>query len=168
MKEPLKDRIDVLFEKANAGDADAQLKLAKNFQKGHLVEKSEDLAKYWVFKAVSAGNESAIPFYQQLNLGVNINTSKTFDNVVGFLAGLPVYEFCAGILGFLISWLFGLKDSILDDISTWLFCVGGASFIFALAPAGKISETKYKQYFNVVLFIGLVVVHVAGVIIALK
>ena len=66
MKELVRDRIDVLFEKARSGDADAQLKLAKNFKKGHLVEKSLDQAKYWAFKAVSAGNHSAQSFYEDL------------------------------------------------------------------------------------------------------
>ena len=56
MKERIKDRIDVLFEKAKAGDNEAQLKLAKSFYRGNLVEKSIDQAKYWAFKAIQNGN----------------------------------------------------------------------------------------------------------------
>ncbi len=69
MKKLLKDRIDVLFEKARSGDSNAQLKLAKNFKKGHLVEPSIEQAKYWAFKSASAGNLSAQRFFQNLDKG---------------------------------------------------------------------------------------------------
>ena len=66
MKELLRDRVDVLMEKAQAGDGDAQLKLAKWFYEGHLVEKSIDQAKYWAFKSILAGNTSASSFYANI------------------------------------------------------------------------------------------------------
>lgn len=66
MKDLLRDRIDVLMDKAKAGNARAQLKLARWFKKGHLVEKSLDQARYWAFKAVSAGKVSAQSFYESL------------------------------------------------------------------------------------------------------
>ena len=66
MKELLKDRIDILMEKACSGDSNAQLKLAKCFYNGNLVEKSYEQAKYWAFKSISANNKSAIDFYQSI------------------------------------------------------------------------------------------------------
>lgn len=66
MKEPLKDRIDVLFEKAKSGDSKAQLKLAKCFYSGKLVEQSIDQAKYWAFKAILAENKDASIFYKTI------------------------------------------------------------------------------------------------------
>lgn len=65
-KERIKDRIDVLIEKAKSGDSSAQLSLAKNFKKGILVEPSIEQARYWAFKAVSNGNTAAESFYNSL------------------------------------------------------------------------------------------------------
>lgn len=66
MKELIRDRIDVLLDKAKSGNSRAQLRLAKCFHKGRLVEKSSDLAKYWAFKAILNGNNSAVSFYKTL------------------------------------------------------------------------------------------------------
>ena len=66
MKEPLKDRIDILIEEARSGDSVAQLELAKCFLNGRFVEKSIDQARYWAFKAVSSGNDLAQTFYMSL------------------------------------------------------------------------------------------------------
>ena len=66
MTKLVEDRIDVWMEKAKAGDAKAQFRLAKCFKRGHLVEKSLDLARYWAFKAVSSGKTSAQSFYESL------------------------------------------------------------------------------------------------------
>lgn len=49
------DRFDVLMNKAEAGDAKAQYKLAKWFYKGHLVEKSNTQAAFWAFKSLNNG-----------------------------------------------------------------------------------------------------------------
>lgn len=64
MKELIRDRIDVLLDKAKSGNSRAQLRLAKCFHKGRLVEKSPELAKYWAFKALLGGNESAANFFK--------------------------------------------------------------------------------------------------------
>ena len=64
MKELIRDRIDVLLDKAKSGNSRAQLRLAKCFYKGRLVEKSPDLAKYWAFKAILGGDEFAADFYK--------------------------------------------------------------------------------------------------------
>lgn len=37
-----------------------------DIHKGRLVEKSSDLAKYWAFKAILNGNNSAVSFYKTL------------------------------------------------------------------------------------------------------
>jgi len=66
MKEPLRDRFDVLLEKAQSGDANAQYEVAKCFMDGHLVEPSRDWARYWAFKALCAGNMSAEALYKSI------------------------------------------------------------------------------------------------------
>ena len=49
------DRLDLLMKKARENDPKAQYKLAKWFQKGHLVEPSNEQAAYWAFKALNNG-----------------------------------------------------------------------------------------------------------------
>lgn len=66
MKEQLKDRLDALLESAKAGDGAAQLKLAKCFYNGHLVEKSIENALYWSFKAASSGVPDAESYYNAI------------------------------------------------------------------------------------------------------
>ena len=68
MKNVVRDRFDILMEKASVGDANAQLRLSKCFKRGHLVEKSPELAKYWAFKSIQNGNRSAIGYYNSLVL----------------------------------------------------------------------------------------------------
>ena len=53
MKELIKDRIDILVEKAKGGDFESQFELAKSFYYGKLVERSLPLARYWAFKAIT-------------------------------------------------------------------------------------------------------------------
>ena len=50
--ELLRNRIDILIDKALANDAKARYKLARCLYKGHLVEKDTEAAKYWAFKAI--------------------------------------------------------------------------------------------------------------------
>lgn len=64
--EPIKDRIDVLIEEAREGDPDSQLKLAKWFAGGRLVEVSKENALYWAFKAADSGRLGADSFYNEL------------------------------------------------------------------------------------------------------
>ena len=51
----LRDRFDILLEKAKSGNAKSQYRLAKSLSKGFLVEKNPEAAKYWAFKSVNAG-----------------------------------------------------------------------------------------------------------------
>lgn len=53
MKDLIKDRIDILVEKAKQGDFESQYELAKSFYYGKLVERSLPLARYWAFKAIT-------------------------------------------------------------------------------------------------------------------
>ena len=66
MKEPIKDRIDVLLEKAKNNDSDAQLQLAQCLKEGKWVEVSIEHAKYWAFKSASNGCPGAEKFYKSL------------------------------------------------------------------------------------------------------
>ena len=63
--ELLKDRFDVLLEKAQSGDKDAQYELAKCLFYGTLAESSAEQAQYWAFKSATQGNSSAISFYME-------------------------------------------------------------------------------------------------------
>ncbi len=53
MKDLLKDKIDLLVDKAKAGDYNAQYKLAKAFYYGEKVKRSLPLANYWAYKAAT-------------------------------------------------------------------------------------------------------------------
>lgn len=55
MTKLIEDRFDVLLNKAKFGNSKAQYKLAKWFYKGYLVEKSNEQAAYWAFKALNNG-----------------------------------------------------------------------------------------------------------------
>lgn len=163
MKGIMKDRIDVLLEKAKAGDSNAQLELAKSFYKGHLVEKSIDQAKYWVFKSASAGNEAAISLYRLLNLGIKDNKTNSFMELLGALVlFLPIAEFFLGLIGL----LFINGNSTAGKISTWLFAVGLASFVFGFIPVGKLSETKYEKYALKIGISCIIIVHIVAIFIA--
>lgn len=63
--ELLRDRFDVLLEKAQGGDKDAQFELAKCLFNGTLAEPSVEQAQYWAFKSALQGNNSAISFYME-------------------------------------------------------------------------------------------------------
>ena len=163
MKEKLKDRIDVLFEKAHAGDSEAQLKLAKSFYKGRFVEKSMDQAKYWAFKSMSSGNSSANSLYQQLCYGAKEDKYAMVANLGSVTLFLPMLEFLLGLIGV----IFAPKNSLAEDICTWIFAVGIASFLLGFIPMGKLSETKYEKYAIPIGIIGVIIVHIIAVYIIL-
>lgn len=68
MNKIMRDRIDILIEKARCGDAKAQHDLAECFYSGKLVEKSRDQAMYWAFKAVSSGVYGDSFYYKMVNM----------------------------------------------------------------------------------------------------
>ena len=164
MKEKLKDRIDVLFEKAKAGDNEAQLKLAKNFYRGHLVEKSIEQAQYWAFKSVSSGNLSAQSFYQNIHKSTGEKVSDHAHSLLFLFFILPYIEMALGLVVMIITNIVGYGDSIVASISTYCFGLGIFS-IFASFLTGKIGEkiTSNNGYIAG-SSIGVVIIHVIGLL----
>ena len=123
MKEPLKDRIDVLIESAKNGDGVVQLKLSKYFYEGHLVEKSIENAKYWAFKATSAGIPNAESYYNAITRGVKLSMSDNLRNYIGIIKNVevaPIWEFFIGLFGIIVS----SKVSYLENFFIWLLMTG--------------------------------------------
>ena len=161
MKEKLKDRIDVLFEKAKAGDNEAQLKLAKSFYRGNLVEKSIDQAKYWAFKAIQNGSGNAQAYYQALVTGSS-HPLNNFVDLCDKISLFPIYEYAIAFFPFLIMSIFHLDDNIFYNICLWIFGVGFISFLLSLLT-GKIGETINKvKGKSVGTVVGFVVVHIVA------
>lgn len=161
MKEELKHRIDALMEKAKAGDTSAQLKLAKEFNKGSLVEKSLDNARYWAYRAVSGGNISAISFYNSIASEYHTSVSEKVDNVLRYCKWLPWIEFIGSILLLVI-----LPDDITPySVLAWFLCVGLASLVLM-----SLVSIALNKWFNLTLNKGIsitiIVVHIIGIIIA--
>ena len=117
MSDLLKDRIDILVDKAKSGDATAQLSLAKCFHAGRLVEKSSDLAKYWAFKAIQNGNGKARGYYQALVAG-NTSSSSKFVDLCDKISVFPIFEYTIAfmIIGYPNPLLIGLLSGILNMI----------------------------------------------------
>ena len=157
MKEELKHRIDALMEKAIAGETSAQLKLAKEFNKGSLVEKSLDNARYWAFRAVSGGNISAISFYNSIASDYHTSVSEKVDNVLRYCKWLPWIEFIGSILLFMI-----LPNE--DPVVGWFLCVGLASLIL-MSSVSKILNKLFNLTLNKGISITITVVHIIGIII---
>jgi len=164
MKELIKNRIDILIDKAREGNARAQLRLAKCFYNGHLVERSVDLAKYWAFKAMVGGNSSATDFYQ----AVVDNKNYTLYRLCSGLVVLTVAElFC----GFILSFIFANVESIED----WLgIPIGMAITGFVSMILGGMLFRKMGTFFigrngaEIGYIIGTTVVHVLALCVVLK
>lgn len=155
MKKLLKDRIDVLIEKAKQGDAKAQLKLAKCFYKGHLVEKSLDMAKYWAFKSIQNGNNSAMYYYKAIN-----RPTKSFVSFCEKLVTFPIWEYIIGFALFCFMHLLGLDDNVFYNICIWVFAIGLTSFFISLL-SGKIGELINKADGKTIgTVIGFFIVHI--------
>lgn len=130
MKKELKDRVDTLIELAKAGDGISQLKLAKCFYTGYLVEKSTENALYWAFKAVSAGVPEAENYYRAIGRGAKLPISdimRKFISLIGNLEIVPIWEFLIGFIGLVIFY----KVDALQNIMIWLFITGLVSGILA-------------------------------------
>ena len=105
MKELIKDRIDVLMDSANKGNTNAQLKLARCFYEGHLVEKSIDNALYWSFKAISSDNDTAIRYFEAISAGNILPLSESMqkiEKVSHIIEKVPIWEIIIGIACFYI------------------------------------------------------------------
>lgn len=130
MKDNLQDRVDTLIELAKAGDGASQLKLAKCFYNGHLVEKSTENAIYWSFKAVSSGVPEAENYYYAIIRGTKLPISdnmKKYISLIGNLEVVPIWEFLVGFIGFAIF----SKVDALQGIMIWLILTGLVSGILA-------------------------------------
>ena len=128
MKEPLKDRIDVLIESAKNGDGVAQLKLSKYFYEGHLVEKSIENAKYWAFKATSADIPNAESYYNAITRGAKLPLSDNLRRYIGIVRNIevaPICEFFIGLFGIIVF----SKVTFLGNFFIWLLMTGMISGI---------------------------------------
>ena len=161
MSDLLKDRIDILVDKAKSGDATAQLSLAKCFHAGRLVEKSSDLAKYWAFKAIQNGNGKARGYYQALVAG-NTSSSSKFVDLCDKISVFPIFEYTIAFIPFLIMSIFNLDDNLFYNICLWIFGVGFISFLVSLLT-GKIGETiNNANGKSVGTVLGFLLVHIVA------
>lgn len=163
MKEIIKDRIDVLFEKARSGDSNAQLKLAKSFYKGSLVEKSTDQAKYWAFKSVSSGNKSAQIFYNEILKTKKEKVTDAIHFLITIIYILPYIEIVIGVAVIIIASIIGYGDSIVASLATACFGIGIVS-MFVSFGIGKIGD-KFITSDGYVKgsSVGVLIVHVVGI-----
>lgn len=161
MSNPLKDRIDILTEKAKSGDAKAQLSLAKCFHNGHLVEKSSELAKYWAFKSLQNGNGEARGYYQAMVTGNQYSQNK-FADLCDAISIFPIIEYTLAFFPFLFMSIFDLDDNFFYYTCLWFFGVGFISFLISLLT-GKIGESINKTNGKSVgTVIGFVTVHIVA------
>lgn len=130
MKEQLKDRIDVLLEKAKDNDGISQLKLAKCFYTGELVEKSTENALFWSFKAVSAGVPDAESYYNAITRGEKLpigDKMRQYITLVENIKIFPLYEFFFGIIGLVVT----SKVEVIRNFFIWLLLTGLISGVLA-------------------------------------
>lgn len=161
MKNLLKDRIEILLDKAKAGDSEAQLKLAKNFYKGRLVEKSIDQAKYWAFKSMSSGNSSAGDYYDAMVQGKNYSNTNISD-LCEIISVIPIFEYSVAFIPFLIMTIFKFDNNLFYNICLWIFVVGFISFLISLL-FGKIGESINNLTGKAIgAVVGFVIVHIVA------
>ena len=159
MSNLLKDRIDILTEKAKSGDAKAQLSLAKCFHSGHLVEKSSYLAKYWAFKSLQNGNRKAFEYYRAIVTGSSYSQNKIVE-LCEKISNFPIWEFSIAFVPFLFMSFFDFDDNLIYRICLWFFCVGIISFLLSIFT-GKIGESINKTNGKSVgTVLGFIVVHI--------
>ena len=161
MKELLKHRIDVLMEKAKDGDASAQFKLAKEFKKGRIVEKSLDNARYWAFKAISGGNSSAISFYNSIASDYQVPLTEKVDNILSYLRWMPWIEFIGAIVLFAVLPNYITPKTVLE----WFLVVGLVS-LFLMSFVSKVLNDLFNVALNKGITITIVTIHIIGIIIA--
>lgn len=167
MKKPLKDRIDILIESARNGNSVAQLKLSKCFYKGHLVEKSNENALYWSFKAVSAGVPEAESYYNAIRSGAKLPISdnmRKFISLIGNLEIVPIWEFLIGFIGFGIF----SKVDALQKFMIWLLITGLVSGILAYIVKKVYNFFVKDKEIDLSAIITILVVHVISIYLGLS
>lgn len=157
MKEPLKDRIDVLIESARNGDSVSQLKLAKCFYEGHLVKKSVDNALYWSFKAASSGNTDAISYYDAIVENKSIPSGSIAEKVASYMSGLAVIEL---ILGFIL--LFVELDEAVHNFIVLLLITGVVSLLGVYISSRMFHHDTYQKSEAITI----IVIHLIALFIA--
>lgn len=167
MKEVLKDRVDALIELAKAGDGMSQLKLAKWFYRGHLVEKSTENALYWSFKAVSAGVPFAENYYNAITIGAKLPISEKMRKNIALIRKMevvPIWEFFIGISG-----LFVLpKVEVLDSFLIWLLLTGLVSGILSYIVKKLYNFFAKNLEIDLSGIITLIVVHILSIYLGLS
>lgn len=158
MKEPIKDRIDVLIESARNGNTDSQLKLAKCFYKGHLVEKSIDNALYWSFKAASSGSTDAVRYYEAIVENKNIPSTKIAETITTYMSGIAFLELLIGA----IIWLFVTVDETAYYFFMLLTITGAMSLLGVYISSKIFNHYTYQKSEAVTI----IVIHLIGIYIA--
>lgn len=161
MKELLKHRIDRLMERAIAGDPDAQLKLAKEFVCGRIVEKSQENARYWAFKAVDGGNASAISFYNSIASDYHASLSGKTDKILFYVKWIPLIEFFGAIILLLVL----PSDENVNLILEWFAGVGITTLLLE-SFMGKILNKIFKLSLDKGIALIILVIHIIGLFIA--
>lgn len=162
MKDYLQDRVDTLIELAKTGDGASQLKLAKCFYNGHLVEKSTENALYWSFKAVSSGVPEAENYYYAIIRGTKLpisNNMKKYISLIGNLEVVPMWEFLVGFIGFAIF----SKVEALQNIMIWLLVTGLVSGILAYIVKKVYNFFVKGKDLDLSAIITILVVHVISI-----
>ena len=162
MKEPLKDRIDVLIESAKSGDGVAQLKLSKYFYEGHLVEKSIENAKYWAFKATSADIPNAESYYNAITRGAKLPLGENMRKYISVIRNMevaPIWEFFNGLFGIIAF----SKVSFVGNFFIWLLMTGMISGILGYIVKHVYHFFSKNPELDLSAIITIFVVHVVSI-----
>lgn len=162
MKKKLKDRIDVLIELAKAGDGTSQLKLAKYFYNGYLVERSTENALYWSFKAVSAGVPNAEIYYKAISRGVKLPISDNMRKYISLIGNMEVVPICEFLIGFIGFGIFSKFDT-LQNIMIWLLLTGLVSGILAYVVKKVYNFFVKGKEIDLSAIITILVIHVISI-----
>ena len=79
--------MEELIKRAEQGDAEAQLELAKSYHSGEGIEENQELAMYWLKKAYEGGKEAAFDVIKEISKA-NRETPASID--MDTLSGLIV------------------------------------------------------------------------------
>ena len=79
--------MEELIKRAEQGDAEAQLELAKSYHSGEGLEENQELALYWLKKAYEGGKEAAFDVIKEISKA-NRETPASID--MDTLSGLIV------------------------------------------------------------------------------
>lgn len=129
----LPEDITALIEKAEAGDADAQVELGNKYYKGLDVEKNHDLSVEWCRKSADQGNprgQNAMGVMYQYGYGLE----KSFSEALNWYrkAAEQLYDKALYHLGIMYKHGYGVKQNH-EDAFGW--CMKAAELEYAPAQA---------------------------------